>query len=215
MSKQIDILNLGTSRTKARRRLNKVCAGSLDGMTDRLFGFLRQIARFDNDLERRIGHGLAHGSNIVLDRLVIASLDHALIDHHIDFGGTVGVGIGRFGGFRSARHIAKRESDDRGKRKIGISLVGTGDIRRRDACAGTTILECLGTNGINLIPSRRRLKQCIVDARAEVLIGKLRPRLGGNGGNRRRIVQILIDLGQKARIVNGIDIGHVKLNGMT
>ena len=86
---ELDVLERGAARRKARGGLNKVRAGLRDDLAHADFFFRRQKARLDDDFQKMAAARGFDGLDLAADVAVKAVLDFPDRDDHIDLVGAV------------------------------------------------------------------------------------------------------------------------------
>ena len=86
---ELDVLERGAARRKARGGLNKVRAGLRDDLAHADLFFRRQKARLDDDFQKVAAARGLDGLDLAADVAVKAVLDRADRDDHIDLVGAV------------------------------------------------------------------------------------------------------------------------------
>ena len=125
--------------------------------------------------------GLGHGRDVGAHHVVVAGLELADVDDHVDLARTGGHHVGGLGGLGGGGHGAQREADDGAGHDVS-ALKGGGDARHPvavDAHGGGVELARLGGDAVDLLGGGVRLEQGVVHVLGEFGFGE------GHGGSFR------------------------------
>ena len=114
----------------------------------------------DDDLEDVAVAGDLHGIDLLQDFIVLAFLDPAEVDDHVDLGRAVGYGGLGLHALDAAGNVAVGEADDRAHGQLTEAVVlllgdvvrGVGDVGLRDADARAAVLDAVVADLADLLP---------------------------------------------------------------